>query len=73
MVRTGLKEGSLYVRTLESAQVDEDDYFAHTTFEDPRPIIRDIREAPRADTATADKRHMSRRGKPRTPFSIRHG
>lgn len=54
MERIGLDEGDLYMRTLELAQVDEDDYFAHTIFEDLRPVIRDIREAHRSDTTTAD-------------------
>lgn len=54
MEQIGLDESDLYMRTLELAQVDEDDYFAHTIFEDLRPIIRDIREAHRSDTTTAD-------------------
>ena len=49
----GLDDSDLYMRTLELAQVDEDDYFAHTIFEDLRPIIRDIREAHKSDTTTA--------------------
>lgn len=54
MEREGLDENELNIRTLELAQVDEDDYFAHTIFEDLRPIIRDIREAYKADITTAD-------------------
>ena len=54
MEQIGLDESDLYMRTLELAQVDEDDYFAHTIFEDLRPIIRDIREAHRSDATTAD-------------------
>ena len=54
MERLGLDDSDLNMRTLELAQVDADDYFAHTIFEDLRPIIRDIREAHRTDTTTAD-------------------
>lgn len=54
MEHRGLDGNDLYIRTLELAQADEDDYFAHTIFEDLRPIIRDIREAHRTDTTTAD-------------------
>lgn len=54
MERMGLDDSDLYMRTLELAQIDEDDYFAHTIYEDLRPIIRDIREAHKSDTTTAD-------------------
>ncbi len=54
MERKGLDDSDLYMRTLELAQVDEDDYFARTIFEDLRPIIRDIREIHKSDTTIAD-------------------
>ena len=54
MERRGLDDNELNMRTLELAQVNVDDYFAHTIFEDLRPIIRDIREAHRGDVTTAD-------------------
>ena len=54
MERRGLDDNDLNIRTLELAQVDTDDYFAHTIFEDLRPIIRDIREAHKGDITTAD-------------------
>ncbi len=54
MERKDLDDNELNIRTLELAQVDEDDYFTHTIFEDLRPIIRDIREAHKADITTAD-------------------
>ena len=54
MERAGLDDYELNIRTLELAQVDEDDYFAYTIFEDLRPIIRDIREAHKSDITTAD-------------------
>ena len=54
MERAGLDDNELNMRTLELAQIDEDDYFAYMIFEDLRPIIRDIREAHKADVTTAD-------------------
>ena len=54
MEREGLDNNELNIRTLELAQVDEDDYFAYTIFEDLRPINRDIREAHKSDITTAD-------------------
>lgn len=54
MENQGLDDNNLQVRMLELAQVDEDDYFAYTIFEDLRPIIHDIREAHRDDITTAD-------------------
>lgn len=54
MARADLDDNDLNMRTLELAQVDEDDYFAHTIFEDLRPIILDIREAHKSDITTAD-------------------
>ena len=54
MERMGLDENDLNMRTLELAQINKHDYFAHTIFEDLRPIIRDIREAHKADVTTAD-------------------
>lgn len=54
MERAGLDDNDLNMRTLELAQIDEDDYFAHVIFEDLRPIIRDIREAHKSDATTAD-------------------
>lgn len=46
-------ENDLYVRTLEVAHVQEDEYFSHTVINDLFPIIRDIRETHRPDTMTA--------------------
>ena len=54
MERAGLDDNDLNMRTLELAQIDEDDYFAYVIFEDLRPIIRDIREAHKSDATTAD-------------------
>ena len=47
-------ENDLYVRTLELAQVREEDYFAHVVHKDIDGIMQDIRGAHRKDTTTAD-------------------
>ena len=47
-------ENDLYVRTLELAQVREEDYFSHVIHKDIDGIMQDIREAHRKDTTTAD-------------------
>lgn len=44
----------LHLRTLELAQVQEDKYFGHVISEDLTAILRDIRDAHRGDTSTAD-------------------
>ena len=47
-------ENDLYMRTLELAQIDEDEYFSQVVHDDLDGIIRDIREAHIKDTTTAD-------------------
>ena len=47
-------ENDLYVRTLELAQIREDDYFSHVVHQDIDRIMRDIRDAHRKDALTAD-------------------
>ncbi|MBQ8230411.1 MAG: helix-turn-helix transcriptional regulator [Lachnospiraceae bacterium] len=47
-------ENDLYVRTLELAQISEDDYFSHVVHQDIDGIMRDIRDAHRKDALTAD-------------------
>ena len=47
-------ENDLYVRTLDLAQVDEDDYFSHVIHEDLDKIIRDVRDTHRKDSLTAE-------------------
>ena len=47
-------EDDLYVRTLELAQVSEEDYFSHVMQRDLDAITRDIRERHKADSTTAD-------------------
>lgn len=44
----------LHLRTLELAQVQEEDYFGHVISNDLMAILRDIRESHRGDTTTAD-------------------
>lgn len=48
-------ENDLYLRTLEVAQVEENDYFSHVVHEDIDRIVRDIREAHKKDKTTADE------------------
>jgi len=50
----GMDEDDLYVRTLELAQVKEDDYFTHVMHDDLDVIARDIRNRHQKDTTTAD-------------------
>ena len=47
-------EDDLYVRTLELAQVSEDDFFSHVMHDDLDVIARDIRDRHRKDRTTAD-------------------
>lgn len=47
-------ENDLYMRTLELAQIDEDEYFCRVVHDDIDKIITDIREAHKKDTTTAD-------------------
>ncbi len=47
-------ENDLYVRTLELAQIDEDEYFSHVIHKDLDRIISTIRESHKTDRTTAD-------------------
>ena len=47
-------ENDLHMRTLELAQIDENEYFSRVVHDDLDGIIRDIREAHIKDTTTAD-------------------
>lgn len=47
-------ENDLYVRTMELAQVQEDDFFAHVIHKDIDSIVRDIRDAHKKDRLTAN-------------------
>lgn len=52
--KQGADGDDLYVRTLELAQVSEDDYFSHIMHNDLDVIARDIRDRHQKDTTTAD-------------------
>lgn len=52
--KQGADRDDLYVRTLELAQVSQDDYFAHVMHDDLNVIARDIRDRHQKDTTTAD-------------------
>lgn len=47
-------ENDLYKRTLELAQINEDEYFSRVVHDDLDKIIADIQEAHIKDTTTAD-------------------
>ena len=47
-------ENDLYIRTLELAQVDKDEYFSHMIHKDLDRIISTIREKHKTDRTTAD-------------------
>jgi len=49
------KEDDLYLRTLELAQVQEEEYFGHVVSEDLNRMLHDIREGHRVDRTTADQ------------------
>ncbi len=48
-------ENDLHLRTLELAQVQEDDYFQHVVHEDMDVILRDLQQQHRVDATTADE------------------
>lgn len=45
LMQQGTTQNDLYLRTLELAQVQEDEYFGHVISDDLKLILRDIREA----------------------------
>ena len=45
----------LYLRTLELAQVPEEEYFGHVVADDLTGILRDIRESHKTDSTIADE------------------
>lgn len=48
-------QDDLYLRTLELAQVQEEEYFGHVVAEDLERILCDIRDAHKVDRTTADQ------------------
>ena len=54
LLEHGGDSGDLYLHTLKTAQVQEEEYFGHLVTSDLKVILRDIREAHRDDTTTAE-------------------
>ena len=55
LMKNGGIENDLHLRTLEVAQIREDEYFGSLIADDLKGILRDIRNEHRPDTMTADE------------------
>ena len=55
LIKNGGIENNLHLRTLEVAQIREDEYFGSLIADDLKGILHDIREQHRPDTMTADE------------------
>ena len=55
LMKNGGEENDLHLRTLEVAQIREDEYFGSLIADDLKDILRDIRSEHRPDTMTADE------------------
>ena len=55
LMKSGGNEKNLHLRTLEVAQIREDEYFGSLIADNLKGILRDIREQHRPDTMTADE------------------
>ena len=55
LMKNGGEEKDLHLRTLEVAQIREDEYFGSLIADDLKGILRDIRSEHRPDTMTADE------------------
>lgn len=55
LMKNGGNENDLHLRTLEVAQIREDEYFGSLIADDLKGILCDIREQHRPDTMTADE------------------
>ena len=55
LMKNGGEENDLHLRTLEVAQIREDEYFGSLIANDLKGILHDIREQHRPDTMTADE------------------
>lgn len=55
LMKNGGNENDLHLRTLEVAQIREDEYFGSLIAGDLKDILRDIRSEHRPDTMTADE------------------
>ena len=59
LMKNGGNENDLYLRTLEVAQIREDEYFGSLIADDLKGILRDIRNDHRPDTMTADESSLA--------------
>ena len=59
LMKNGDEENDLHLRTLEVAQIREDEYFGSLIADDLKGILRDIREQHCPDTMTADERSLA--------------
>ena len=59
LIKNGGDANDLYLRTLEVAQIREDEYFGSLIADDLKGILRDIREQHRPDATTADETSLA--------------
>ncbi len=59
LMKNGGEETDLYLRTLEVAQIREDEYFGSLIADDLKGILLDIRNEHRPDTMTADETSLA--------------
>ena len=59
LMKNGGDENDLHLRTLEVAQIREDEYFGNLIADDLKDILRDIRSEHRPDTMTADETSLA--------------
>lgn len=59
LMKNGGEENDLHLRTLEVAQIREDEYFGSLIADDLKGILRDIREQHRPDATTADETSLA--------------
>ncbi len=59
LMKNGGDANDLYLRTLEVAQIREDEYFGSLIADDLKGILRDIRNEHRPDTMTADETSLA--------------
>jgi len=54
LMEHGEDANDLYLHTLKTAQIQEEEYFGHLITNDLRDILQDIREGHKSDALTAD-------------------
>ena len=59
LMKNGGDENDLHLRTLQVAQIREDEYFGSLIADDLKGILRDIRSEHRPDTMTADESSLA--------------